>query len=77
MMKNLLKIGFLALAIGVFATACGGGASEANTDSTATAATESIDSAKLAAESQIAATTDSAKSAVDSVSKAATDTVKH
>ena len=76
-MKNLLKIGFLALAIGVFATACGGAGTETTTDSTANAATESIDSAKTVADSTVAAITDSAKTAIDSTAKAATDSVKH
>ncbi|WP_343692028.1 hypothetical protein [Chitinophaga sp.] len=76
-MKNALKIGFLALALGVFVTACGGGASEAAQDSTA-ATTQAIDSVANAANDSIAAKADTAKAAVDSVAAAAKDTAaKH
>jgi hypothetical protein len=42
-MKNVIKIGFFAVAFGLFAVACGGGAKTESTDSTATA--PAIDSA--------------------------------
>ncbi|WPQ65385.1 hypothetical protein SIO70_11060 [Chitinophaga sancti] len=75
-MKNALKIGFLALALGVFVTACGGGASETATDSTA-AATQAIDSVANAANDSITAKADTAKAATDSIAAAAKDSVKH
>lgn len=74
-MKNVLKIGFLALAFGLFVTACGSGAGTSETtDSATNAATESIDSTAAAADSSINAVADSAKAAVDS---AAADTTHH
>ncbi|SFW51101.1 hypothetical protein [Chitinophaga sancti] len=77
-MKNALKIGFLALALGVFATACGGNSGENATDSTAAATTQNIDSVANAAQDSIAAKADTAKAAVDSVAAAAKDTAaKH
>lgn len=74
-MKNALKIGFLALAFGLFVTACGGGTGTGEaTDSAANAATEAIDSTAAVADSALDATADSAKSAIDSV---AADTTRH
>jgi hypothetical protein len=74
-MKNALKIGFLALAFGLFVTACGSGAGTGEaTDSAANAATEAIDSTAAVADSALNATADSAKAAVDSV---AADTTHH
>ena len=73
-MKNALKIGFLALAFGLFVTACGSGTGSETTDSTANAATEAIDSTAASADSAISATADSAKAVVDSV---AADTTHH
>ena len=74
-MKNVLKIGFLALAFGLFVAACGSGAGTSESaDSATNAATESIDSTANAADSAISATADSAKAAVDSV---AADTTHH
>ncbi|GAA3939848.1 hypothetical protein GO495_10295 [Chitinophaga oryziterrae] len=75
-MKNFLKIGFLALALGVFVASCGGNGSSEGTDSTANAATEAIDSSKAVADSTVSAVVDSAKATVDSVAKAAADTTK-
>jgi hypothetical protein len=73
-MKNTLKIGFLALAFGLFVAACGSGAGTGeSTDSAATSATESIDSTAAAADSAVNAVADSARMAVDS---AAADTSK-
>ncbi len=69
-MKNVIKFGFLALAFGIFAVACGGGASEQKADSTATQATQAIDSAANAANQAVGAVADSAKKTVDSVAKA-------
>jgi hypothetical protein len=77
-MKNVLKIGFLAFALGLFVTACGGGAGTGETtDSAATSATEAIDSAAATADSAVSAVADSAKSAVDSVAGAVADSTKH
>ncbi|KAA2242036.1 hypothetical protein F0L74_18635 [Chitinophaga agrisoli] len=74
-MKNTLKIGFLALAFGLFVAACGSGAGTGETtDSAATTATEAIDSAANVADSTVGAVADSAKQAVDSI---AADTTKH
>lgn len=74
-MKNALKIGFLALALGVFATACGGNSGESATDSTAAATTQNIDSVANAAQDSITAKADTAKSAIDSTASAAKDSV--
>ncbi|HEY8914814.1 MAG TPA: hypothetical protein VIM87_00210 [Chitinophaga sp.] len=72
-MKNILKISFLALAFGLFVTACGSGTGSETADSTANAATEAIDSTAASADSAVNAVADSAKQAVDSV---AADTSK-
>ena len=77
-MKNVLKIGFLAFAFGLFVVACGQGAGTGeSTDSAATEATESIDSAANVADSAVNAVADSAKQAVDSVAGAAADSAHH
>lgn len=68
-MKNVIKLGFLALSFGLFAVACGGGEKPA-TDSTATNAGAVIDSAAAKVDSAAAgaaAVVDSAAAKVDSV----------
>ena len=65
-MKNLIKIGFLALSFGLFAVACGGAATENATDSTATEASSAIDSAANAATSTVDSVAAQAQAAVDS-----------
>jgi len=72
-MKNALKIGFLALALGVFAASCGGGNQTPAEDSTATSA---IDSSAAATVDTAAASVDSAAATVDSA-KTAVDSTKH
>ncbi|HEY9262486.1 hypothetical protein [Chitinophaga sp.] len=68
-MKNVIKIGFLALSFGIFAVACGGGAKTEATDSTATAASSTIDSAANAATSTVDSVANAAKATVDSAAK--------
>ena len=68
-MKNLIKIGFLALSFGLFAVACGGAATENATDSTATEASSAIDSAANAATSTVDSVAAQAQAAVDSAAK--------
>ncbi|RAJ00268.1 hypothetical protein LX64_03970 [Chitinophaga skermanii] len=67
-MKNTLKIGFLALAIGFFAASCGGSTTPA-TDSTAVA--PAVDSAAVTP-----APADSAVAPVDSAATAPADSAK-
>ena len=68
-MKNVIKIGFLALSFGIFAVACGGGAAKTEGDSTATAATAAIDSTAKAATTAVDSTASAAKASVDSAAK--------
>lgn len=67
-MKNVIKIGFLALSFGIFAVACGGGAKPEG-DSTATAAASTIDSAAKVATSTVDSVANAAKATVDSAAK--------
>lgn len=68
-MKNVIKIGFLALSFGIFAVACGGGATKTEGDSTATAAGSTIDSAAHAATNTVDSVAAAAKATVDSAAK--------
>jgi hypothetical protein len=68
-MKNVIKIGFLALSFGLFAVACGGANNENATDSTATEASAAIDSAANAATSTVDSVAAQAQAAVDSAAK--------
>ncbi|WP_212006335.1 hypothetical protein [Chitinophaga sp. HK235] len=68
-MKNVIKLGFLALSFGLFAVACGGGENKTATDSTATNAA-AIDSAAAKVDTA-AAKVDSAAAKVDSAAAAA------
>lgn len=74
-MKNVIKLGFLALAFGMFTVACGGQKTAENaTDSVATEAGQAIDSAAQVADSAVNAVADSAQKTIDSVQSAVADT---
>ncbi len=76
-MKNVIKIGFLALSFGLFAVACGGAKTESGADSTATAAGASIDSAAQVATSTVDSVADAAKATVDSAAKTVDSAAAH
>ncbi|MEZ2445204.1 hypothetical protein QFZ51_005842 [Chitinophaga sp. W3I9] len=76
-MKNVIKIGFLALSFGLFAVACGGAKTENGTDSTASAAGASIDSAAQVATSAVDSVADAAKATVDSTAKTVDSAAAH
>ncbi|NLR81719.1 hypothetical protein FHW36_10796 [Chitinophaga polysaccharea] len=77
-MKNVIKIGFLALSFGIFAVACGGGAKTENaTDSTATAAGNTIDSAAKAATNVVDSAAKAATAVVDSAAKKVDSVAAH
>lgn len=70
-MKNVIKIGFFAVALSLFAVACGGGAKTESADSTATA--PALDSAAQHA----AAPADTLAKVDTSAAPAAADTAAH
>lgn len=70
-MKNVIKIGFFALAFGLFAVACGGGQTETTGDSTATGAP--IDTAAA----QVATPAPDSLAGVDTSVVAPADTAAH
>jgi hypothetical protein len=76
-MKNVIKIGFLALSFGLFAVACGGAKTETGTDSTASAAGAAIDSAAQVATSTVDSVANAAKSTVDSAAKTIDSAAAH
>lgn len=76
-MKNVIKIGFLALSFGIFAVACGGAKTENSADSTATAASSSIDSAAKASTNAVDSVADAAKASVDSAAKTVDSAAAH
>jgi len=69
-MKNFLKVGFFAIALGVFAVSCGSGAKTETADSTATSTT-TVDSTVAAVKPDTAAAVpvDTAAAKVDSTKK--------
>lgn len=69
-MKNFLKVGFFAIALGVFAVSCGSGAKTETADSTA-AATTTVDStvSTVKADSATVVPVDTAAAKVDSTKK--------
>lgn len=66
-MKNLIKFGFLGLALTIAFASCGG--AETKTEQVADSTVNAIDSTVAAVDSTVAAVADSAKTAVDSVAK--------
>lgn len=76
-MKNVIKIGFLALSFGIFAVACGGAKTENATDSTATAAGNTIDSAAKAATNVVDSAAKAATAVVDSAAKKVDSVAAH
>lgn len=76
-MKNVIKIGFLALSFGIFAVACGGAKTENATDSTATAASSAIDSAAKASTNAVDSVAAAAKATVDSAAKTVDSAAAH
>ncbi|SEW54717.1 hypothetical protein [Chitinophaga arvensicola] len=76
-MKNVIKIGFLALSFGLFAVACGGAKTETTGDSTATAASNTIDSAATAATANVDSVANAAKATVDSAAKTVDSAAAH
>jgi hypothetical protein len=76
-MKNVIKIGFLALSFGIFAVACGGAKTETTGDSTATAASNVIDSAAQASTNAVDSVAAAAKATVDSAAKTIDSAAAH
>lgn len=76
-MKNVIKIGFLALSFGLFAVACGGAKTETAGDSTAVNAGATIDSAAKAATSAVDSVATAAKATVDSAAKTVDSVAAH
>jgi len=77
-MKNVIKIGFLALSFGLFAVACGGAKTETAGDSTAVnAAANTIDSAATAATASVDSVAAAAKATVDSAAKTVDSAAAH
>ncbi|MBC9932488.1 hypothetical protein [Chitinophaga qingshengii] len=73
-MKNVIKLGFLALSFGLFAVACGGGEKPASDSAAINNAANTIDSAAAkvdAAAGAAANTIDSAAAKVDSAAHSA------